>query len=196
MGNDAYSSAHAHRLDSSSPRLFLLFKLEIPTHPCPTQDPTRSPLIEGRWRLLYNTKESTASPVQRAATGTKGLSIFQDILLGDASALPRVVNVVEFGSLGKLEVGSAGCRVGWRGATAQVYKPKTCKLLSLTVHSICLHGRASHPATAIALSCRWRRRPARLIGHWRASSPALVPACPLASWASVPPSRPTNRTPV
>ncbi|KAL6767718.1 PLAP5 [Auxenochlorella protothecoides x Auxenochlorella symbiontica] len=68
------------------------------------KDPTRSPLIEGRWRLLYNTKESTASPVQRAATGTKGLSIFQDILLGDASALPRVVNVVEFGSLGKLEV--------------------------------------------------------------------------------------------
>lgn len=59
------------------------------------QDPTASPLLGGRWRLLYTTRPGTASPIQRTFTGVDRFSVFQDIELEEATA--RVNNVVDFG---------------------------------------------------------------------------------------------------
>lgn len=39
--------------------------------------PAASPLLEGRWRLLYTTRPGSASPIQRAFTGVDGFSVFQ-----------------------------------------------------------------------------------------------------------------------
>lgn len=66
--------------------------------------PTRSPLLEGRWRLLYTSRPGTASPIQRSFTGVDAFSVFQDIELADTSAPARVNNVVEFGGAGELKV--------------------------------------------------------------------------------------------
>ncbi len=73
------------------------------------QDPTASPLLEGRWRLLYTTRPNTASPIQRTFTGADAFSVYQDIELGEEQAVARVNNVVDFGpSLGYLKVRRAG----------------------------------------------------------------------------------------
>lgn len=60
------------------------------------RDPTRSGLLEGRWRLLYTSRPTTASPIQRSFTGVDGFSVFQEIELSDGQV--RVNNVVDFGT--------------------------------------------------------------------------------------------------
>lgn len=65
--------------------------------------PTASPLIEGRWRLLYTSRPGSASPIQRTFTGVDSFSIFQEILF-QGEDVPRVNNVVEFGAAGTLKV--------------------------------------------------------------------------------------------
>jgi hypothetical protein len=49
-----------------------------------------------RWQLLYTSRPGTASPIQRAFTGTEAFKIFQEVQLG-ADDDCRVSNVVEFG---------------------------------------------------------------------------------------------------
>ena len=39
--------------------------------------PVASPLLEGRWRLLFTTRPGTASPIQRTFTGVERFSVFQ-----------------------------------------------------------------------------------------------------------------------
>lgn len=46
-------------------------------HAVAVQAPTRSPLLEGRWKLLYTTRPGTASPIQRTFTGVDAFSVFQ-----------------------------------------------------------------------------------------------------------------------
>lgn len=43
----------------------------------PMQAPTQSPLLEGRWKLLYTTRPGTASPIQRSFTGVDAFTVFQ-----------------------------------------------------------------------------------------------------------------------
>ncbi|KAK9846661.1 hypothetical protein WJX81_008660 [Elliptochloris bilobata] len=67
--------------------------------------PTRSGLLEGRWRLLYTTRPGSASPIQRTFVGTDAFAVYQEILLdaeGDGGA--RVNNIVQFGGAGVLKV--------------------------------------------------------------------------------------------
>lgn len=65
-------------------------------------DPTKSELLEGKWRLLYTTRPSSASPIQRSFVGVDGFSVFQEVTLRN---MPRVNNIVDFGpSIGFLKV--------------------------------------------------------------------------------------------
>lgn len=63
-------------------------------------EPTRSPLINGRWTLLFTTRPGSASPIQRTFTGVDRFTVFQEVDL--AGPTPRVNNVVDFG-------GGIGC---------------------------------------------------------------------------------------
>jgi PAP_fibrillin len=68
------------------------------------QAPTRSSLLDGRWRLLFTTRPGSASPIQRAFTGVESFSVFQEIFLSEEDGA-RVNNVVDFGpSVGYLKV--------------------------------------------------------------------------------------------
>jgi hypothetical protein len=58
--------------------------------------PAASPLLEGRWRLVYTTRPGSASPIQRTFTGVESFSVFQEIDLSGPS--PRVNNIVDFGA--------------------------------------------------------------------------------------------------
>lgn len=51
---------------------------------------------DDRWQLLYTSRPGSASPIQRAFTGTEAFTIFQEITLGQGQQ-SRVNNVVEFG---------------------------------------------------------------------------------------------------
>jgi len=69
------------------------------------KDPTKSELLEGKWRLLYTTRPSSASPIQRSFVGVDGFSVFQEVTLKNG---PRVNNIVDFGpSVGFLKVEAA-----------------------------------------------------------------------------------------
>ncbi|KAG2500058.1 hypothetical protein HYH03_002335 [Edaphochlamys debaryana] len=72
-------------------------------------EPTLSPTLDGRWRLLYTSRPGSASPIQRTFTGVESFGIFQDVELRAEAAEgeeggPRVNNVVEFGAVGYLKV--------------------------------------------------------------------------------------------
>lgn len=49
-----------------------------------------------RWRLLYTSRPGSASPIQRAFTGTEAFKIFQEVQIAESGPC-RVNNVVEFG---------------------------------------------------------------------------------------------------
>ncbi|CAM6089469.1 unnamed protein product [Calypogeia fissa] len=57
------------------------------------QDPTSSPLIEGRWQLMFTTRPGTASPVQRTFVGVDQFKVYQEISLSNTED-PRVNNIV------------------------------------------------------------------------------------------------------
>jgi hypothetical protein len=70
------------------------------------KDPTKSELLQGRWKLLYTTRPSSASPIQKSFVGVSGFSVYQDISLSGDEA--RVNNIVDFGSkIGFLKVEAA-----------------------------------------------------------------------------------------
>jgi len=61
--------------------LTLILMLNLTRGRDATQAPTTSPLLEGRWKLLFTTRPGTASPIQRSFTGVEAFSVFQ-VLLG------------------------------------------------------------------------------------------------------------------
>lgn len=68
------------------------------------QDPTDSPLLEGRWRLLFTTRPGSASPIQKTFVGVESFTVYQEVLL-TASEGARVNNIVDFGAkIGTLKV--------------------------------------------------------------------------------------------
>jgi hypothetical protein len=90
-----------------------------PTSTGGISSPTASPLLEGRWRLLYTSRPGTASPIQRSFTGVDAFTVYQEICfplssLATATAttpksnrkvLNRVNNIVDFGpEVGLLKV--------------------------------------------------------------------------------------------
>ncbi|CAL8460873.1 g404 [Coccomyxa elongata] len=67
------------------------------------QAPTSSPLLEGRWKLLYTSRPGTASPIQQTFVGVQAFSVYQEIVVGDSGV--RVNNIVSFGDkIGQLKV--------------------------------------------------------------------------------------------
>ncbi len=69
------------------------------------QDPTDSPLLEGRWRLLFTTRPGSASPIQKTFVGLDAFTVYQEVLLFSAEKA-RVNNIVDFGAkVGTLKVG-------------------------------------------------------------------------------------------
>jgi hypothetical protein len=87
--------------------------------------PTASPLLQGRWRLLYTSRPGTASPIQRSFTGVDAFTVYQEICFPPlttsksaaaetktaaakkqaALSMPRVNNIVDFGpEIGLLKV--------------------------------------------------------------------------------------------
>ncbi|OAE35007.1 hypothetical protein AXG93_1864s1350 [Marchantia polymorpha subsp. ruderalis] len=74
------------------------------------QDPTLSPLIEGRWQLMFTTRPGTASPIQRTFVGVDAFTVFQEIELTGTTD-PRVSNIVRASeSIGELKVEAAATR--------------------------------------------------------------------------------------
>jgi len=70
------------------------------------KDPSKSELLEGKWKLLYTSRPSSASPIQRSFTGVDGFSVYQDISTSGVEA--RVNNIVDFGDkVGFLKVEAA-----------------------------------------------------------------------------------------
>ncbi len=70
---------------------------------CCVQAPTTSPLLEGRWKLLYTSRPGTASPIQQTFVGVQAFSVYQEVLVGDSGV--RVNNIVSFGNnIGQLKV--------------------------------------------------------------------------------------------
>lgn len=70
------------------------------------KDPSKSDLLEGKWKLLYTTRPSSASPIQRSFTGVDGFSVYQEITTSGVEA--RVNNIVDFGeNVGFLKVEAA-----------------------------------------------------------------------------------------
>lgn len=69
------------------------------------KEPTKSELLEGKWKLLYTTRPSSASPIQRSFVGVDGFSVYQEVSL---RGQPRVNNIVDFGDkVGFLKVEAA-----------------------------------------------------------------------------------------
>ena len=69
-----------------------------------TRAPAASPLLEGRWRLLYTSRPGTASPIQRTFTGVDAFTVYQEIISA-SDGTPMVNNVVDFGpTVGYLKV--------------------------------------------------------------------------------------------
>ncbi|BDA41845.1 probable plastid-lipid-associated protein 12, chloroplasti [Coccomyxa sp. Obi] len=67
------------------------------------QAPTTSPLLEGRWKLLYTSRPGTASPIQQTFVGVQAFSVYQEIVVRESSV--RVNNIVSFGDkIGQLKV--------------------------------------------------------------------------------------------
>lgn len=72
------------------------------------KDPTKqTELLEGKWKLLYTTRPSSASPIQRSFTGVDGFSVYQEISVSSGEGV-RVNNIVDFGDkVGFLKVEAA-----------------------------------------------------------------------------------------
>ena len=67
------------------------------------QAPTRSGLLEGRWRLLYTSRPGTASPIQQTFVGVDAFTVYQEILSTQSGI--RINNIVSFGpTIGQLKV--------------------------------------------------------------------------------------------
>lgn len=68
------------------------------------QNPTDSPLLEGRWRLLFTTRPGSASPIQKTFVGVESFTVYQEVLLTSSEGA-RVNNIVDFGAkIGTLKV--------------------------------------------------------------------------------------------
>ena len=73
------------------------------------QDPTNSPLLEGRWRLLFTTRPGSASPIQKTFVGVDAFTVYQEVLLSSAEKA-RVNNIVDFGAkIGTLKASCFAC---------------------------------------------------------------------------------------
>ena len=76
--------------------------------------PTRSPLIDGCWKLLYTSSPGTNSPIQRTFTALDSVSIYQVVNLLDTTGSflpnkePDVSNIVCFGERARLRVTALG----------------------------------------------------------------------------------------
>jgi len=98
-------------------------RLENSNNSSGLSSPTASPLLEGRWRLLYTSRPGTASPIQRSFTGVDAFTVYQEICFPPLSPttaattkadkkkktalppIPRVNNIVDFGpEVGLLKV--------------------------------------------------------------------------------------------
>eukprot|EP00245_Coleochaete_scutata_P005884 TRINITY_DN19859_c0_g1_i1.p1 TRINITY_DN19859_c0_g1~~TRINITY_DN19859_c0_g1_i1.p1 ORF type:complete len:431 (-),score=75.34 TRINITY_DN19859_c0_g1_i1:392-1684(-) len=67
-------------------------------------DPVQSPLIEGKWQLMYTTRPGTASPIQRTFVGVDAFTVYQEVVLRGTDD-PRISNIVQFSeSVGLLKV--------------------------------------------------------------------------------------------
>lgn len=74
------------------------------------KDPTKSPLIDGCWRLIWTSTPGTNSPIQRTFTANSAVSVYQVVNLLDTTnsflglGEPDVSNVVAFGEKARLRV--------------------------------------------------------------------------------------------
>ena len=78
------------------------------------RDPAFSPLIAGRWKLLFTTRPGSSSPIQRAFTGVEAFSVHQEVTsavvspaTGETLVPGSVTNVVTLGNAGTLRVVAA-----------------------------------------------------------------------------------------
>ena len=75
------------------------------------KDPASSPLLSGRWKLLFTTRPGTSSPIQRAFTGVEAFSVHQEVTRavvsrddGQTRIPGSVANVVTLAGAGTLRV--------------------------------------------------------------------------------------------
>ena len=94
-------------LKSPRPHILALLDQHVRSHGLvllELQNPTDSPLLEGRWRLLFTTRPGSASPIQKTFVGVESFTVYQEVLLTSAESA-RVNNIVDFGAkIGTLKV--------------------------------------------------------------------------------------------
>lgn len=86
----------------------------LESSPRGVRDPASSPLLSGRWKLLFTTRPGTSSPIQRAFTGVDAFTIYQEVAsavvspqTGQTLVPGSVTNVVTLGGAGTLRVVAA-----------------------------------------------------------------------------------------
>ena len=73
------------------------------------ENPTKSAILDGCWRLLYTSSPGTNSPIQRTFTSSDQVLIFQVVNLIDSKASflegsPDISNIVCFSDIARLRV--------------------------------------------------------------------------------------------
>lgn len=87
----------AKGLPAEAARAFDAAVSALEASPRGVSDPASSPLLSGRWKLLFTTRPGSSSPIQRAFTGAGALGVHQEVTRAVAS--PRTGEVVVPGSV-------------------------------------------------------------------------------------------------
>ena len=104
----------ARGLSTEASREFEAAVATLENSPRGVRDPASSPLIAGRWKLLFTTRPGTSSPIQRAFTGAGAFGVHQEVTSavvspasGETLVPGSVANVVTLGGAGTLRVVAA-----------------------------------------------------------------------------------------
>lgn len=104
----------AKGLSPEASRAFNAAVAALEASPRGVKDPASSPLIAGRWKLLFTTRPGSSSPIQRAFTGVEAFSVHQEVTgavvspsTGETLVPGSVTNVVTLGGAGTLRVVAA-----------------------------------------------------------------------------------------
>lgn len=132
-------SNEGNRLANSDSVASLISRLESQN---PTNEPAISPLVYGRWRLLYTNNADTSSPVQRSAVNAQKYTIYQDIIVNDNEQL-QVNQVVQFSDKIQLSVDALASTAAY--PLAELTERQSGTTLGLSILGVSLVGEEAQP---------------------------------------------------
>jgi hypothetical protein len=101
------------------------------------REPSISPQIYGRWRLIFTSAASTASPIQKKAVDSEAFLIFQDIVVEENQLL--VKQIVQFSDTVELSVDALASTTAYPLAELTA-REGTGKVLGLNLLGVSLVG--------------------------------------------------------